>query len=152
MVAALSFGAGTLPEVIFLSPHIPRKVIKLHFPKAQNIGGRGCGETLVTKIRAAQSGKAVVLDEKDKELEARLNGSLNGNGAAVDYNVSNGSVVDYSNEVSTKYVNGNVTGSVPSESEMKIVVKEAVISRKRTIEDIGQEEAWFKRNGQDQVE
>ncbi|RWR84048.1 UbiB domain-containing protein [Cinnamomum micranthum f. kanehirae] len=56
-----------------------------------------------------------------------LKGFLNGNGA------SNGSLV--------KYVNGNGAAKMPEE-----------VKRKKTVEEIGQEDAWFKQGGKEKIE
>lgn len=56
-----------------------------------------------------------------------LKGVLNGNGA------SNGSLV--------KYVNGNGAVKMPEE-----------VKRKKTVEEIGQEDAWFKQGGKEKIE
>lgn len=74
-------------------------------------------------------------------LSGNENGSVdqylgNGNGA------SNGSMV--------KYVNGNGNG-VAAEVVVETVVMETS-KEKRTIEDIGQEEAWFKKDGAEGLE
>ncbi|CAA6665115.1 unnamed protein product [Spirodela intermedia] len=64
--------------------------------------------------------------ESSGNVELYVNGNGNGNGSAV----GNGSLV--------KYVNGNEASKTAG--------------RKRTIEEIGQEEAWFKKNGKDKLE
>lgn len=65
-----------------------------------------------------------------------LKGVLNGNGA------SNGSLV--------KYVNGN--GAAVKTAEVDSVGKQEEVKRKKTVEEIGQEEAWFKRGGKEKPE
>ncbi|KAL0424419.1 UNVERIFIED_CONTAM: protein ACTIVITY OF BC1 COMPLEX kinase, chloroplastic [Sesamum radiatum] len=109
---------------------------------------------LGTRIRAVQREESsTLLDERDRELVTKLNGSVNGNGSVANY--TNGSVkIESGNGSLVKYVNGNgnANGSVASMSELEVVEVKEVISQKKSIEEIGQEEAWFKKKGQDQVE
>ncbi|KAK6924143.1 ABC1 atypical kinase-like domain [Dillenia turbinata] len=102
-------------------------------------------------IRAVQE-EATTVGERERELNLlNLNGNGNGsyryNGSVVSdgysNGVSNGSLVKYTNG------NGSAAASVVVEVEEMEAVKEA---KKKSVEEIGQEEAWFKRAGQDQVQ
>lgn len=73
--------------------------------------------------------------ESSGNVELYVNG--NGNGSAV----GNGSLV--------KYVNGNGASKAAVVNEVPQMKSEG---RKRTIEEIGQEEAWFKKDGKDKLE
>lgn len=102
-------------------------------------------------IRASKDDNVAVEDRENAVINGDYNGSarLNGNGSARksvngDYNGSarlngNGSLV--------KYVNGSVTVETEEVSQKR---KEEV--RKKRVEDIGQEDAWFKQSQQKQVE
>ncbi|KAL0432019.1 UNVERIFIED_CONTAM: hypothetical protein Sradi_0827900 [Sesamum radiatum] len=153
---AASSTTPTLPELIFPSAHSPAKRLKLSLYRPHNLGRRSSIRILGTRIRAVQREESsTVLDERDRELVTKLNGSVNGNGSVANY--TNGSVkVENGNGSLVKYVNGNgngnANGSVGSRSELEVVEVEEVISQKKSIEEIGQEEAWFKKKGQDQVE
>ncbi|KAK6922941.1 ABC1 atypical kinase-like domain [Dillenia turbinata] len=103
------------------------------------------------RILAVQE-EATTVGEGERESDLlSLNG--NGNGSYI----YNGSVVSdgYTNEVSNgslvKYVNGNGSSAasvVVEVEEMEVVMEE----EKKSVEEIGQEEAWFKRAGQDRVQ
>ncbi|KAL3637438.1 hypothetical protein CASFOL_018606 [Castilleja foliolosa] len=102
----------SLPELIVFSPQNPtKKTQALSLSKSHNLEPRSCTKILGTRIRAIQREESVVHDEKDRELENKLNDSVNGN--------------------------SNV---------------DEVISKNKTIEEIGQEDAWFKGKEQDEVE
>ncbi|KAK6150477.1 hypothetical protein DH2020_015409 [Rehmannia glutinosa] len=157
-----SFCSPTLPELIFLSPHNPTKRLKLSLNKPIDLEPRNSVKILKNRIKAVSREESALLEEKDRELATKLNGSVNGN-VNGNYKYSNGSVENYTNgtvkvesedENLVKYVNGNGNGSVAGRSEkvLEVVKVENVISEKKSVEDIGQEEAWFKRSGQDQVE
>ncbi|KAL0395597.1 UNVERIFIED_CONTAM: protein ACTIVITY OF BC1 COMPLEX kinase, chloroplastic [Sesamum calycinum] len=151
---AASSTTPTLPELIFLSPHSPAKRLKLSLYRPHNLERRSNIRILGTRIRAVQREESsTLLDERDRELVTKLNGSVNGNGSVANY--TNGSVkIESGNGSLVKYVNGNgnANGSVASMSELEVVEVKEVISQKKSIEEIGQEEAWFKKKGQDQVE
>ncbi|KAJ8432813.1 hypothetical protein Cgig2_026143 [Carnegiea gigantea] len=76
---------------------------------------------------------------------ATLNGNENG---SVDQYLGNGN--EASNGSMVKYVNGNGNG-VAAEVVVETVVMETS-KEKRTIEEIGQEEAWFKKDGAEGLE
>lgn len=119
---------------------------------------------LRTRIRAAREEGGVVVEDKKSELIKGLNGSvLNGNGAAAastsesDFGYyENGSVSEVesvkgeSNGGLLKYVNGNGVASEVVEEVQVSGSKEE--GRKRRIEEIGKEEAWFRQSGGQEVE
>ncbi|KAK4356618.1 hypothetical protein RND71_025589 [Anisodus tanguticus] len=93
----------------------------------------------------------VVLEEKDAELLRKVNGSVKKstdlNGAL--YRNGSVGVIESENESLVKYVNGNGNGTVAAKRKEEVVVEEVVEKRnKKSIEEIGQEEAWFKKNKQ----
>ncbi|GKV25299.1 hypothetical protein SLEP1_g34757 [Rubroshorea leprosula] len=158
-----------LPELAFLFPEPSLKKDRFclnKFPLSRISLSRNHVRrySFATRIRAGK-GRGVVVDEREAVME-EVNDSLNlnGNGASVssataldgkfDYNGSlecyeNGSVgvvEKESNGSLVKYVDGN--GAVAE--VMEEVDSEEV--RKKRIEDIGKEEAWFKRSTQEQVE
>ncbi|GLT44013.1 hypothetical protein SLA2020_179320 [Shorea laevis] len=159
-----------LPELAFLSPEPSVKKYRFclnKFPLSRISLSRNDVRrySFATRIRA-DKGRGVVVEEKEAELMEEVNGSvnLNGNGASVSSATAldgkfdcNGSLESYenggvsvvekeSNGSLVKYVNGN--GAVAD--VMEEVDSEEV--RKKRIEDIGKEEAWFKRSAQEQVE
>ncbi|KAL3613435.1 Protein ACTIVITY OF BC1 COMPLEX KINASE 8, chloroplastic [Castilleja foliolosa] len=153
-----SFTATSLPELIVSSPQNPTKKRKLSLSNYHNLEPRGSVKILGNRIRAVLREESAVLDEKDKELEIKLNASVNGNsnGKSTYSNGSpgsytNGSVkVGSGNSNSGKDVNGS--GRVAGKRGVEIVKLDEVINKKKTIEEIGQEDAWFKQKRQDQIE
>ncbi|KAF3440447.1 hypothetical protein FNV43_RR18731 [Rhamnella rubrinervis] len=118
-----------------------------------------------TRIRTAKEEGGVVVEDKESELIKGLNGSvLNGNGAAAartfDSDLGyyeNGSVSEVdsvkkgeSNGSLAKYVNGNGVASEVVEDVQDSGSKEE--GRKKRIEEIGKEEAWFKQSGRQEFE
>ncbi|XP_048335075.2 protein ACTIVITY OF BC1 COMPLEX KINASE 8, chloroplastic [Ziziphus jujuba] len=123
-----------------------------------------------TRIIRAVREEGVVVEERDRDLMKEVNGAvLNGNGAAStsgsNYGYGNGSVDGYSNggvlEVESvkrssngslmKYVNGNGNGVASEVVEDVEFPESKEKGRKKRIEEIGKEEAWFKRSGQQEV-
>lgn len=160
-MVTLSRSVTVLPEPVFLSPQNPSKIIKISPSRIHKFEPRCSIKISGTRIRAVRREESTVLDERDKELETRLNGNVNGNGSG-NYAYSNGSVGRYANGSAkvekengnlVKYVNGNPNGNVAAKSGVKVVKADDVISgKKKTVEQIGQEDAWFKQKGQDRVE
>lgn len=150
-----SFGCPTLPELIFLSPHNSTKRLNLSLSRALNLGPKSNARILVTRIRAVQREESAVLEERDRELAAKLNGSVNGNYSSRNGSVGshgNGSVkVESENGSLAEYVNGNGNGNVGVGSG-DVVLEGVKMEEKKSVEEIGQEEAWFKRSGGDRVE
>lgn len=125
-----------------------------------------------SRVRALRE-EGVSYEEREREFIKEVNGGFgsNGNGSASEYEYKNGSVEGYnntnggvgvvegeSNGSLVKYVNGNGNGAAAEVMAAEVVEvegKEGVVSeeaRKKRVEDIGKEEAWFKRSTQDQVE
>lgn len=149
-----SFSSPTLPELIFLSPHNSTKRLKLSLYRAVSLGPRSNARILGSRIRAVQREESAVLEERDRELAAKLNGSVNGNYSDSNGSYGNGSVkVERENGSLDKYVNGNGNVGVGrGDVVLDAVEMEEMIGEKKSVEEIGQEEAWFKRGGGDQVE
>lgn len=150
-----------LPELVFLSPQTTHKH-RLSLSKPSLSINRRYGLSLRTRIRAATKEEGVVVDERERKLIKELNG----NGAAgARYSVSeerrysNGGVgvaeKESENGRLVKYVNGNGAAATVA---AEVVVEEAQNSaakedgRKRRVEEIGKEDAWFKQSGQEQIE
>ncbi|XP_021274475.1 uncharacterized protein LOC110409453 [Herrania umbratica] len=124
------------------------------------------------RIRALRE-EGVAYEEREKKFIKEVNGrfELDGNGSASKYEYTNGSVEGYSNGgvgvvesesngSLVKHVNGNGNGAAAvtaavTAAEVVVVEEEGVVSeaaRKKRLEDIGKEEAWFKRSAQEQAE
>lgn len=125
-----------------------------------------------SRIRALKE-EGVTYEEREQEFIKEVNGrfELNGNGSASKYETDNGLVVEgytnggvvglvgesESNGNLVKYVNGNGNGAAAVSAAEVVVVEEGerVVSeetRKKRVEEIGKEEAWFKRSTKEQVE
>ncbi|CAN4106431.1 unnamed protein product [Withania somnifera] len=152
-IVSATISTATLPELKFLCPISTSRSFRL---------------PLRSRIKASKRDENVVLEEKDVELMRKVNGNVNGsvkqsgelNGALLVDTYSNGSVgkSESENESLVKYVNGNVNGngvaarSAEKEVVVEVKVEEVVKKRnKKSIDEIGQEEAWFKKNKQVEV-
>ncbi|TYG75693.1 hypothetical protein ES288_D03G052800v1 [Gossypium darwinii] len=168
-----------LQEVHFLSPRTTSKhrfyLSRCSSLSRVSLAGNGHlrnGVVLRSRVRALKE-EGVSYEEREREFIKEVNGGFgsNGNGSASKYVYKNGSVEGYNNTNGgvgvvesegsgslVKYVNGNGNGAaaeVMAAEVMQVVEKEGVVSeeaRKKRVEDIGKEEAWFKRSTQDQVE
>ncbi|TYH28670.1 hypothetical protein ES288_A02G162500v1 [Gossypium darwinii] len=168
-----------LQELHFLSPRTTSKhrfyLSRCYSLSRVSLAGNGHlrnGVVLRSRVRALKE-EGVSYEEREREFINEVNGGFgsNGNGSASKYEYKNGSVEGYSNTNGgvgvvesdsngslVKYVNGNGNGAaaeVMAAEVMQVVEKEGVVSeeaRKKRVEDIGKEEAWFKRSTQDQVE
>ena len=141
-----------LPKFTFLPPETTPK-LRLSLSRFSLSRRITTGASLRGRVRAVQ-GDGVVVEDRESELLSGGNGAanLNGNGGYV----YNGSVEGYTNGASNgslpKYVNGNGAAAVTVVEEVYEVKTEVDGVEKKTIEEIGQEEAWFKRSGQGQIE
>ncbi|XP_030496214.2 protein ACTIVITY OF BC1 COMPLEX KINASE 8, chloroplastic [Cannabis sativa] len=159
-----------IPDLTFLSPqltHTHRRSVYLSKNSLFRLSlSKHSGCNFRTRIKAVKE-DGVVVDEKRSEFIKEVNGAgLNGNGAAgtngngYAYNgsverYSNGgvSVLESGNGAATngtlaKYVNGNgVAAEVAAEVKDAEVAEEG---RKKRIEEIGKEDAWFKQSGSGQ--
>ncbi|KAL2498739.1 hypothetical protein Adt_24289 [Abeliophyllum distichum] len=153
-----SFCTPTLYKLFFLSPNTLTTRTKCSLSKSSNFEFRNSIKILGTRIRAVQREESVVVEEGEREIIiTKLNGSINGSAnGSHGQSYTNGSVkIESENGNLLKYVNGNGNGSVAVRSgkEMVEVLKpEEGIKKSKSVEEIGQEEAWFKRSGQDEVE
>lgn len=178
-VALMASSSLPLQEVHFLSPRTTSKhrfyLSRCSSLSRVSLAGNGHlrnGVVLRSRVRALKE-EGVSYEEREREFINEVNGGFgsNGNGSASKYEYKNGSVEGYSNTNGgvgvvesdsngslVKYVNGNgngVAAEVMAAEVMQVVEKEGVVSeeaRKKRVEDIGKEEAWFKRSTQDQVE
>ncbi|XP_047333751.1 protein ACTIVITY OF BC1 COMPLEX KINASE 8, chloroplastic-like [Impatiens glandulifera] len=127
------------------------------------------------RVKAGDGRDSFAVEDRERDLNGEVNGyvlngngNVNGNGSVHfssndnDYdNVvaktsSNGSasVNGVSNEILVKYTNGNGSAGAATVTTEPVVKSKSdkVPSDKKTVEEIGQEDAWFKRNGYQQVE
>ncbi|KAL4644169.1 hypothetical protein ACB092_02G144800 [Castanea dentata] len=146
-----------LPELLFLSPQATfKRRVFLSKPSSLSRNLRhGCVSVRTRRIRALkEEGSAVVeVDERESKLIKELNGN---NGAATttryeERRYSNGvaaAAVESENGSLVKYANGNGVAA-PAATE---VVEDSAAKedgRKRRLEEIGKEDAWFKQAGKE---
>ncbi|KAI9165846.1 hypothetical protein LWI28_021594 [Acer negundo] len=160
MAVSSSYSSITLPDLTFLSPQTnPRHRFSLSkHSLSRNSSKRDNPRYnfgLRVRIRAAKEEGLVVEEKRESELIRDLNG--NGSVGASTSSVNgvygvNGSIEGYENGSLVKYLNGNgvaveVVGEVDEEAET--LKKED--RRKKKVEEIGKEDAWFKQSGQQKV-
>ncbi|KAL3584065.1 hypothetical protein D5086_015126 [Populus alba] len=158
-----------LPELIFLSPktrtpkhHHHLLSLSRHSLSKLNFSVKKTKFNLPLRtpvIRALKEDTAVI-EEREREILKELNGNGNGrvNGSVERY--VNGGLVSVeegessSNESLVKYVNGNGAAAVATAEILVEEKKEGSKEegRQKRIEEIGKEDAWFKRAGQQQIE
>ncbi|XP_038881744.1 protein ACTIVITY OF BC1 COMPLEX KINASE 8, chloroplastic [Benincasa hispida] len=154
-----------IPELVFVSP---KRLLSSSSPRCSLYRiplsrTRRFSVLLRTKLQAVRE-DGVVAEERENELIKEVNGyGLGSNGAAYnangDYRYNgwvNGGVTAVESESGgtngtlVKYVNGNgIAAAVVGEIQASESVEEG---RKKRIEEIGKEEAWFKRSDQQQIE
>ncbi|KAE7998169.1 hypothetical protein FH972_002742 [Carpinus fangiana] len=141
-----------LPELIFLSPQtVPQR--RICFSKHSLYRGRRQSLAVRTRIRAVNE-EGVAVEERERRLIKELNGNGAASGSSSRYGVySNGGVgvSESENGSLVKYVNGNGVAAAEVVVEVEDpAAKEA--GRKRRVEEIGKEDAWFKRAEGESVE
>lgn len=156
-----------LPEITFLSPSTSHRRRRLHL--AVNFELERISVHRSWRILAAKNEEgAALVEEKEYEYFAKLNGSSNGssngsygfNGSVMEeYTNGSAGVIESESESGSgsvngslvKYVNGNGNGGVVSGEEL-VELKVETEKKKKSVEEIGQEEAWFKQSGGEQIE
>ncbi|CAL0306618.1 unnamed protein product [Lupinus luteus] len=143
----------TLPNLNFLPPQITLKhrVSLIKFRSCNSISrkSRYYNVTLRTRIRA-------LIEERVSDVKWSENGVIGSNGSV---NGSNRLVVNESenngNGSVVKYVNGNGVAASKEVVEVEDFAeggKRKEDGRKKRVEEIGKEDAWFKQSGKSQVE
>ncbi|KAL1326920.1 hypothetical protein HN51_037042 [Arachis hypogaea] len=165
----MAFSTLPLPELKFLAPQITpkRRVALSRFSSCSSVSRTSrYNVALRMRIRA-------VIEEGALAGREASDAKWSGNGAASsvgsDYGSSNGyymnggvGVVENGNGAASerlvKYVNGN--GAVAAEAEVTLVLEDSgemeskrkEDGRKKRLEEIGKEDAWFKQTGNEPVE
>lgn len=136
MAAASCF--STSLELTFLSP-----VNKFKFSISRRTTLRKPGSlsnTVRGRIRAGRRDEVIVVEKEDGKIDLGGNGSYNKYVNGVENGNGNGSLA--------KYVNGNGNGN----GGVGMGIKGEEKKKKKTIEEIGQEDAWFKKTNKGKVE
>lgn len=139
-------------QVNFVSPSNSGRRLRILVHRKINFDFKRSSVRRSGRILAArkEEGTAVV-NEKEDEYLNKLNGSLNGSYRLNGYVAESGS--ESLNGSFEKYVNGNGNGTLQgSVGDLVELKADKESKKKKSIEEIGQEEAWFKRSAGDQVE
>ncbi|KAI8029866.1 hypothetical protein LOK49_LG01G02410 [Camellia lanceoleosa] len=162
-MSATSLSTYTLPELAFLRSDSTRR-LKVSLSRLPLSKRNRSNLVFRTRIRAIQRDEVVVeVEDGESAVASSLNGvEFNGNvngtvygytGVVEGYSNGGVSVIESENGASNgslaKYVNGN--GAATRIAEAVVESESEKVGRKKTIEEIGQEEAWFKRSGQVEV-
>ncbi|KAK3002391.1 hypothetical protein RJ639_021227 [Escallonia herrerae] len=157
-MATTSLSTSTLPELTFLRPPTTHKfrpsLSKLPLSKLPHFK-----PSLSIRIRAAQRDETTLVEERESELLNGMNGngSYSYNGSAGKYTNGVVGVIESKNGSLVKYLDGNGNGNgVAAVRIAEEVVVEKIAEgsgrKKKSVEEIGQEDAWFKKSAQDQVQ
>ncbi|RDX98985.1 Protein ACTIVITY OF BC1 COMPLEX KINASE 8, chloroplastic, partial [Mucuna pruriens] len=147
-----------LPELHFLSPQITPKrrlsLSKLPSP-AHSISRHATSNVSLRTARIRAIREESTLAERVNDVEWSGNGAAAVNGRSKDGADGNGAVEGYVNGSLVKYgyENGNENGNGVAAEVVE--VEESKLSedgRKKRLEEIGKEDAWFKQTGNEQVE
>ncbi|CAK8578855.1 unnamed protein product [Lathyrus sativus] len=134
-----------LTELNFLAPQITPKGRR----SLTTFSNYKYNVTFRTRIRAVKEESALI-EERASDVKWSRNGA-----ATSVVNGKNGSVRGYVNGSENgslvKYVNGNGVAAEVVEDFVE-TSKRKEVGRKKRLEEIGKEDAWFKRNGEAQVE
>ncbi|KDP35226.1 hypothetical protein JCGZ_09385 [Jatropha curcas] len=160
----------SLPDLTFLSPQTTLKhrlSLSRHSLSRLFLSTNQIKSSLPIRIRVrAIREESLVIEERESELLKEVNGtngaaSTSSNGDDYGFNGSNGSYTnggvsvmesekkEVTNGSLVKYVNGNGVAATEMVVEDEVELKED--GRKKRIEEIGKEDAWFKSAGK-QVE
>lgn len=130
-----AFSSAVLPKVNFLAPNSGSRRSRL--PVADLRGRIKRDTVLLSGAPAARKEESVVLEGSDGELALKVNGS------------ANGSLSGFAG-LAERHTNGRL-----GTENLSLVKATAVFEKKKkkkTVEEIGNEEAWFKKKGIDQAE
>ncbi|KAL5053393.1 hypothetical protein RYX36_034075 [Vicia faba] len=137
-----------LTELNFLTPQITPKR-RRSLTTLRSIHSVSKYKFNVTRIRAVKEESALI-EERVSDVKWSRNGA-----ATSIVNGKNDSVRSYVNGSEkgslVKYVNGNGVAAEVVEDFVE-TSKRKEVGRKKRLEEIGKEDAWFKRNGEAQVE
>jgi len=148
-----------LPELHFLSPQITlkRRISLSKLPSSPYSFSRHAASNVTrraARIRASRDDSA--LAERVDDVKWSGNGVPAANGRGRDVADGNGAVEGFANGASNGslvtygYENGNGAAA-----EVVVEVEASKLNedgRKKRLEEIGKEDAWFKQNGNEQVE
>ncbi|XP_058098454.1 protein ACTIVITY OF BC1 COMPLEX KINASE 8, chloroplastic [Magnolia sinica] len=162
MAASLAASSPRLPDIVFLRPCPGPRLLRIPAVRFYS-PSRRCRSTFRTFIKAESTENPTAVVEVLEEAEDGTKGpnayNWNGNGSSYGYNGSlegsNGSLKGVlngngaSNGSLMKYVNGN--GARVNAAD-EVSTEKSEKKQKKTVEEIGQEEAWFKQGGKEKIE
>ncbi|XP_076883771.1 protein ACTIVITY OF BC1 COMPLEX KINASE 8, chloroplastic-like [Bidens hawaiensis] len=147
-MAASCCSASASLDLTFLRPNSNSN--RLRFSLSRRNALRKSSNTKVAgrgRIRAVTREEVIIVDKEDGKVDVAGNGNgsynsyVNGKKLSGSVGGENGSLI--------KYVNGNANGVTIGGNAVE---KNKNKKKKKTIEEIGQEDAWFKRGGKAKVE
>lgn len=145
-MASSCFSASASLELAFLRPETASNKLRFSISRRNALRRLNLG----ARIRALKREEVVVVEKEDGKIDLGGNGSYKYVNGLENGKNSNGSVAG-ENESLIKYVNGNGNGGIGMKIEEEVVekrVEKKKKKKKKTIEEIGQEDAWFKRSGE----
>lgn len=158
MALSLSVTSHSLLEFTPLNQHTFRR---LRFYSSSKI--RTSLNPKPLRFRQIRAVRENTIPPKEEREVPVINGvdslKLNGNGSVGSYLNGNGGVKGSGNGRLVKFVDGDsvvatngVAGGVSDAKVAAIVAEQTKAVKKKSVEDIGQEDAWFKQGGRDQLE
>ncbi|KAJ0975174.1 hypothetical protein J5N97_017139 [Dioscorea zingiberensis] len=144
MAASLAAASPFTHDLLSLRPYARRIPLLRHHQRYRSLRGIAARSTREDRVAVAE-----VVKEEDSVRVARdeydWNGNGNANGRSFGYEVERGSGVL---ELDV-YVNGNgaTNGSLVKYEGKEEVIADEKKKRKNRVEEIGQEDAWFKKSG-----
>ncbi|KAM7529223.1 hypothetical protein LguiB_032633 [Lonicera macranthoides] len=140
--ASYYLSTSSLSKLTFLPPRTTVTTHKLRFSLSKLNQHRRL--SLRTRIRVSSREESAVQEREvelvnDIELNGNSNGNYNYNGSVDKYSNGNGSLMEYGSG------NGKIGGQVVVDKKGEEVGEKK--QKKKSVEEIGQEDAWFKQNG-----
>ncbi|XP_076898843.1 protein ACTIVITY OF BC1 COMPLEX KINASE 8, chloroplastic-like [Bidens hawaiensis] len=146
--AASCCSASDSLDLNFLRPNSNSNRLRFSLSRRNALRKSNTKVAVRGRIRAVTREEVIIVDKEDGKVDVAGNGNgsyntyVNGKKLNGSFGGENGSLI--------KYVNGNANGGVRIGGN--VVEKNKNKNKKKTIEEIGQEEVWFKRSGKGKVE
>ncbi|KAI3704308.1 hypothetical protein L1987_74524 [Smallanthus sonchifolius] len=151
-MAASCCSASASLELNFLRPDTAANKLRFSISRRNalsKLNRSSVRDSVRGRVRAVRSEEVILVEKEDGEIDLGGNGRYNGYVNGVENGRSLNGSVGGENGRLVKYVNGN--GGIGMKIGEDDVEKKGE-EKKRTIEEIGQEEAWFKGSGKGKVE
>ncbi|KAL8211311.1 hypothetical protein R6Q57_005748 [Mikania cordata] len=151
-MAASCCSASASLELAFLRPDATSSRLRFSISRRNALRKLNRSTDAVRgRIQAVRSEEVIMVEKEDGRVDLGGNGRYDYVNGVKNGNNLNGSVVGDNGSL-MKYVNENGNGNSGIGLKIGEDDVEKKGERKKTIEEIGQEEAWFKRSGRGKVE